>query len=102
MALIGSPSIVEASAVVRKYDKANPELFGENGPYAQLYGFNSLVFSAGLTLGPLLSGGLRDAMGYGNMNIVIAAISAVTALLSFFYIGGLPRFLCKKRRMTRG
>ncbi|KAJ9606956.1 hypothetical protein H2200_008967 [Cladophialophora chaetospira] len=91
LAVIGSPSIVEASDVVQKYDKANPGLFGENGPYAQLYGFNSLVFSAGLTLGPVLSGTLRDSIGYGNMNAVIASVSGLTAVLSFFYIGGPPK-----------
>ncbi|KAI1627771.1 major facilitator superfamily domain-containing protein [Exophiala viscosa] len=93
LAVIGSPSIVEASDVVQKYDKANPGLFGENGPYAQLYAFNSLVFSAGLTIGPLISGGLRDAIGYGNMNLVVAGITGITAVLSFLYIGGKPKLL---------
>jgi len=88
MAVIGSPSIVEASDVVQKYDKANPGFFGENGPYAQLYGFQSLTFSAGLTLGPLLSGGLRDSIGYGNMNAGFAAIASVTAVLSWMFVGG--------------
>lgn len=96
MAVIGSPSIVEASGVVQKYDKANPKLFGDNGPYAQLYGFTSLIFSLGLTVGPVLSGTLRDSIGYGNMNAVVAAISAATAGLSFLYIGGKPKFM--KRR----
>jgi len=90
MAIIGSPSIVEASNVVQKYDKANPDFFGANGPYAQLYGLNSLVFSAGLTVGPILSGGLRDAIGYGNMNMVVAVISLITAVLAFVYVGGPP------------
>ena len=71
MAVIGSPSIVEASYVVQKYDEANPEFFGANGPYAQLYGLNSMVFSAGLTLGPIVSGALKDAIGYGNMNLMV-------------------------------
>ena len=93
LAIIGSPSIVEASTVVQRYDKANPGFFGANGPYAQLYGFNSMVFSAGLTLGPLLSGGLKESIGYGNMNIVIAALCAVTASLSFIFVGGKPRIL---------
>lgn len=88
LAIIGSPSIVEASDIVQKYDKANPGLFGDNGPYAQLYGFNSLVFSAGLTVGPILSGSLRDSIGYADMNIVVAAVAGVTAVLSFFFIGG--------------
>ena len=93
MAVIGSPSIVEASDVVQKYDKANPGVFGENGPYAQLYGFNSLVFSAGLSIGPVLSGTLRDAVGYGNMSLVFAVLAGVTAVLSFFFVGGRPRVL---------
>ncbi|KAL8882134.1 MAG: hypothetical protein Q9192_007638, partial [Flavoplaca navasiana] len=74
MAVIGSPSIVEASYVVSQYDNANPEFFGEQGPYAQLYGINSMVFSFGLTVGPLISGLLRDRIGYGNMNAVVAGL----------------------------
>ena len=97
LAIIGSPSIVEASDVVQKYDKANPDFFGANGPYAQLYGFNSLIFSAGLTVGPVLSGGLRDSIGYGNMNIVIAALAGITSALSYVYIGGKPKWLQSRK-----
>ncbi len=97
MGIIGSPSIVEASDVVQKFDRANGEFFGKNGPYAQLYGFNSLVFSAGLTVGPILAGSLRDSIGYGNMNLVVAVLSGVTAVLSFVYLGGRPRLLMKDR-----
>ena len=73
LALIGSPSIVEASYVVSQYDKTNPGFFGANGPYAQLYGLNSMFFCAGLTLGPIISGTLKDSIGYGNMNIVVSS-----------------------------
>ena len=96
LAVIGSPSIVEASSVVGMYEKANPDFFGANGPYAQLYGINSMVFSAGLTLGPLASGALKDSIGYGDMNVVIAMLCAVTAALSFVFVGGKPKLL--KRR----
>lgn len=98
MAVIGSPSIVEASYVVQMYDKANPDFFGKQGPYAQLYGINSMVFSLGLTVGPLVSGSLKDAVGYGNMNVVVAALCLVTAILSFIYVGGKPNILQKKHR----
>lgn len=97
MGVIGSPSIVEASYVVGMYDKSNPDTFGENGPYAQLYGINSMVFSAGLTVGPLISGSLKDAVGYGNMNLVVAALCLLTAILSFIYVGGKPAMLKKRR-----
>ena len=96
MAVIGSPSIVEASYVVQMYDKANPDFFGHQGPYAQLYGINSMVFSLGLTVGPLVSGSLKDAIGYGNMNIVIAALCLATAVLSFIFVGGNPASLRRK------
>lgn len=98
LAIIGSPSIVEASQVVQKYDKANPGFFGANGPYAQLYGCNSMVFSAGLTMGPLLSGILSDKIGYGNMNIALAGLALITAVFSFVYVGGKPGML---KRLTK-
>lgn len=60
LAVIGAPSIVEAGSVVEKYHKRNPEFFGEQGPYAQLYGCNSMVFSLGLSVGPVIAGGLAD------------------------------------------
>jgi len=97
LAVIGSPSIVEASDVVQKYNRANPEFFGANGPYGQLYSINSMVFSAGLTIGPLVSGALRDAVGYGNMNIAVAALCFLVSSLSFVYIGGKPRILRGRR-----
>ncbi|KAI0886587.1 MFS transporter-like protein [Annulohypoxylon maeteangense] len=88
LAVIGSPSVVETSYVVQEYDRANPGLFGANGPYAQLYGFNSLFFCAGLTVGPVVAGALRDGIGYGNMNLVFAIVSGLTAIASLFVIGG--------------
>ncbi|KAK8002896.1 Pkinase-domain-containing protein [Apiospora arundinis] len=91
LAIIDSPSFVEASDVVQRYDKANPGFFGDNGPYAQLYGFNSLFFCAGLTLGPIISGSLRDSIGYGNMNAVLAGAAGFTAIISYFVIGGKPK-----------
>ena len=97
MAIIGAPSMVEAGSVVEKYHKNNPDFFGADGPYAQLYGINFMFFSAGLTLGPLIGGGLKDAVGYGNMNIVIAALSLISAILSYVYVGGTPGWLKRKK-----
>ena len=98
MAVIGSPSIVEASNVVQKYDKANPEFFGRQGPYGSLYAFNSIFFCAGLTAGPLLGGALRDNIGYGNMNACLAFISGLVSLASYVFIGGKPNFMGRKKR----
>lgn len=96
LAGIGAPSIVEAGDVVQKYYEANPDFFGADGPYAQLYGLNSMVFSAGLTVGPEIAGEVKDAIGYGNMNVVLAVICGVTAALCFVWMGGKPKFLKKE------
>lgn len=93
LAIIGSPGIVEAAAVIERYYSANPDLFGKNGPYAQLYGLNSMVFSLGLAVGPLFGGALSDHIGYGNMNLVIAVFCLLTALLTFVFMGGRPQLL---------
>jgi MFS family permease len=90
LALISSTSVVEASAVVEKYHLANKDFFGEEGPYAQLYAINSVFFCLGLTVGPLIAGGLRDSIGYGNMNAVVAGFCIAVSILSFFYMGGKP------------
>ncbi|KAK4494242.1 hypothetical protein PRZ48_014540 [Zasmidium cellare] len=100
LAGIGAPSIVEAGAVVQKYYEVNPDLFGDSGPYAQLYGLSNMVFSFGLAVGPELAGELKQVIGYGNMNIVLAAVCLLTSVLSFAYIGGKPRILSRSKRNT--
>lgn len=95
LGVIGAPALVEASSVVKRYQDTNPGFFGDNGPYAQLYGMSSMVFSAGLTLGPLVSGLLKDTVGYGNMNLILAAFCLIASVLSFIYIGEKPRVLRK-------
>lgn len=98
MAAIGSPSIVEAASVVEKYEKANPNFFGKNGPYASLYAVNSMVFSTGLAVGPLISGTLKDSIGYGNLHLVMAGLCLLTAFVSFVWIGGKPKVLLRQWR----
>ena len=77
--------------------KTTKTFFGENGPYAQLYGLNSCLFNVGLTLGPELAGELKEAIGYGNMNIVLAALCTVVAVLSYLYIGGRPKIMAREK-----
>ncbi len=86
ISLINSPSVVEAAHIVESYYNANKDMF-ERAPYAQLYGINSMIFSAGLTVGPLVAGYLKDSIGYGNMNAVLAGICGVTAILSALFMG---------------
>ncbi|TID25919.1 Ammonium transporter 1 [Venturia nashicola] len=92
IAAIDAPSLVESSIVVEKYFQANPEFFGKMGPYAQLYGACSMVFSAGFTIGPLVGGFLNQHLGYGNMNAVLASCCALAAVCSFLFLGGKPKW----------
>lgn len=96
MAVISPPSIVEASYVVEQYHRVNRDFFGEQGPYAQLFAVNSMFFFLGLTVGPLAAGALRDGVGYGNMNAVVAAFCVSVGFLSFFYMGGRPRMFRRR------
>ena len=93
LATIGSISIVECGSEIDKFYKRNPHgVFSEeNGPYAQLYGINSMVFSAGLSLGPVVAGKLREAIGYGDMNAVLAGVSAFTSISCWIWLGRKPR-----------
>lgn len=93
LGFITSPGIVEATDVIENYHKANKGFFGENGPYAQMYAFNSMFFCAGLSAGPLVSGWLRIKIGYGNMNACFAVLCLATAALGFVFMGGRPRIL---------
>ncbi|KAK4617877.1 MFS-type transporter [Fulvia fulva] len=97
LAGVGSPSIVEAGAIVQKYYEVNPDFFGDKGPYAQLYSCSNIAFCLGLAIGPELAGELKQAIGYGNMNMVLAGLCAFTSFLSFIYIGGKPKSRILKR-----
>jgi MFS family permease len=90
LSMINTTSIVESGAIIEKYWNANKELFKGQAPYAQLYGINSMIWSSGLTVGPLVSGALTEKIGYGNMNAVLAGICMVTAVLAVLFIGRKP------------
>ena len=87
LAATNPPALVEPVLVIEEYHKANPGLFGPNGPYGQISSTTGLVYNASTALGSILAGAMKDAVGYGNMNLVTAALSLITALLGFFYTG---------------
>lgn len=90
LAIINPVSFVESGNVLEKYWKANEVLFAGRAPYAQLFGINSMLWSLGLTAGPLASGVLRERIGYGNMNAVLGGICGLTAILAVLFIGKRP------------
>jgi hypothetical protein len=87
LSVVGTAGIVEANSVIDKFVRADPSFFGPNGAYGQLFGLTTFAFNAGLTLGPLCSGTLRESFGYGNMYAMVALRAATAAILSFAYLG---------------
>lgn len=88
LAVTNPPALVESTLVVEKYHQANPDMFDAHGPYAQVSSMTGFMYNVGTALGALLAGALTDAIGYGNMNLVTAALSFATAVLGFFYLNG--------------
>lgn len=88
--ILGSPGLVEASYVTEQYHLQNPGLFEEDGPYAKLYAVHSMVFSLGLSVGPIAAGFLRENIGWGNMNAVVAGFCGAIGLVCLKYLGGKP------------
>lgn len=101
LSLLGSPGLVEASFITEQYHKQNPGLFGKQGPYGKLYAVTSMVYSFGLTIGPLAAGGLREQIGYGNMCAVVAGLCAVVGVVSWRYLGGKPGVLVRREERLR-
>ena len=95
VALLDSPGVVESVILVKKYHEINPTLFGEDGPYMQHNAMVSVSFSLGMSLGPLISGGLKIGLGYPSMTCIMGGFTGVVALTSFIWLGGKPRRLPK-------
>lgn len=91
ISMVSAPPLVAASYVVEQYHSANQGFFGENGPYGQLYAMASIAFSTGLTIGPVVAGALRESIGYGNMNAVMAGVCTAVGVLAWFSLGTIPK-----------
>jgi MFS family permease len=87
LSVASAPGIVAATRVVEEFVAKDPGAFGPKGAYGQLFGLNWLVFNLGLTVGALVGGGLRNAIGYGNMYALVAGITAITAVIACSYLG---------------
>lgn len=87
IASISSQSLIDESIVIDSYEKANPNLFPGGAPYAQLYAMNNIVFSLGLTLGPLIAGSIRMNFGYPIMNYCLAGWCVLASILCTLFLG---------------
>ncbi|CAN9202652.1 unnamed protein product [Alternaria alternata] len=87
-----APVMAEISAVAEAKEKkmiANGRPgFGKGGAFAQAYALYNCAFAGGCMVGPLLAGFLVEDSGWGTMAAVLGALSAVTAVPGFLWLGG--------------
>lgn len=97
--LILTPLMAEISyAVTAKADKRPPGFFGSGGAYAQAYGLFNMAFAGGSMAGPLLAGLVKQRAGWGTTTLVLACVSAVSALPTLIWSGG---SISKQRKARR-
>lgn len=89
-------SVSETGQVSTLYGKANKDFFGKTGPSNAFYSLSSATYNLGLTVGPELAAVLKQRIGYGDMNLVLAGISLFGAGFCYAFMGGKPRWLQRR------
>ena len=75
--------------------QTNPRQYSPDGAVGQAYGLLNLFYSVGVTVGPLLTGFLYEASGWGNMVLVLGILSIVSTIPTILCIGG---YIWKKEK----
>lgn len=89
LTLVMPPLMAEITYVVEAKEKQNPGRFGPTGAYAQAYGLFVAAFAAGTLIGPLWSGYINQAAGWGTMSWTLGLLSMAGAIPCLIYTGGL-------------
>ena len=88
LALSFTPLMAEVAQAVEATERATPGIYGEKGAYAQAYGLFNGMWSAGLMVGPLWSGYVKERAGWGTMAWTLGVLGAVSAVPTLLWIGG--------------
>lgn len=75
--------------------KANPRQYSADGAVGQAYGLVNLFYALGVTVGPLLTGFIYEAAGWGTMGLVLGISSAVSTIPTILCTGG---YIWKKQK----
>lgn len=81
--------MAEITYVVEAKERQDPGRFGANGAYAQAYGLFITAFAAGTLIGPVWSGYVEQAAGWGTMSWSLGLFSIAGAIPCFIWTGGL-------------
>ncbi|KAJ5112755.1 hypothetical protein N7532_000800 [Penicillium argentinense] len=83
--LIQGAGVLHTITILRDVELKQPQIFGRQGGLSRVFAINEVSFNAGLMFGPLLAGGLTEAIGYSYMNIILAVICFANAVFVFYF-----------------
>lgn len=85
LAIVSTPSMVKAKQAVEKTVRDDPARFGSSGAMGQMFGLTTLVSSSGLLVGDYVCAAVRDAIGYGFMNLILSGLCVLAAVLAWVF-----------------
>ncbi|BCR90467.1 uncharacterized protein ACHE_60353S [Aspergillus chevalieri] len=88
--LVRGAGAIQLTCVVRELQAKDPFIFGSQGGSSRVFSTSEVVYSLGMTIGPLISGLLYEKVGFCLMNIVFAIACVAMASLSFTWLDGRP------------
>lgn len=89
LTLVMPPLMAEITYIVEAKERESPGCFGATGAYAQAYGLFVTAFAAGTLIGPVWSGYVEDAAGWGTMAWSLGLFSIFGAIPCLVWTGGL-------------
>ncbi|TVY64188.1 putative MFS-type transporter [Lachnellula suecica] len=88
LAFVLTPLMADITYVVEAKEKERPGRYGKTGAYAQAYGLFIAAFAAGTLIGPIWSGLVEDAAGWGTMAWSLGLFSLAGAIPCLLWTGG--------------
>ncbi|KAK0751654.1 major facilitator superfamily domain-containing protein [Schizothecium vesticola] len=85
LAIVSTPSMIKAKQAVEKTVRDDPARFGSRGAMGQMFGLTTLVSSSGLLVGDYVCAAVRDAIGYGFMNLILSGLCILAAVLAWVF-----------------
>lgn len=77
----GVPAAVVASNAIDTMRHGSSDKSSNDGYYGQMFGLLDFSYWIGLTIGPLLGGGLKQMVGFGHMTTILAVTCAIIAFI---------------------
>ena len=83
------PVMAEVAYVVNAKARKNPEAYNGAGnrSYAQAFSLFNTAYSLGNTLGPIIAGLIKDAVGWSTMGWVLGLLAGLTAVPVWIWSG---------------